>query len=91
VPYVATDAFMDDVEVARVCWALVSVSWSLAHALRQESTPTPEGPSTRPRMQYRLGVVAGSGTTAASFAADVLEHTRSRWGDLALALAPAYR
>jgi len=91
IPYVATDAFLTDVEAARVCWALVSVSRSLLNALRQESTPTPTGPSTRPRMQHRLGLVAASGTAAAEFAGEVLEHTRERWGDLALALAPAYR
>lgn len=91
VPYVGTDAFLDDVEAARVCWALVSVSWSLRHGLREESTPTPSGPSTRPRMQHRLQQVAESGTAAAAFAGEVLEHTRQQWGDLALALAPAYR
>jgi hypothetical protein len=42
-------------------------------------------------MQHRLGLVAESRTSAAGFAAEVLEATRSRWGDLALALAPAYR
>jgi hypothetical protein len=91
IPYVATDAFVADVETARVSWALVSLSWSLAHGLRQESTPSPLGPATRPRMQHRLGLVAESGTSAARFAAEVLEATRSRWGDLALPLAPAYR
>jgi len=91
VPYIGTDAFLDDVEAARVCWALVSVSWSLRHGLREESTPTPSGPSTRPRMQHRLHQVAESGTAAAAFAGEVLEHTRQQWGDLALALAPAYR
>jgi hypothetical protein len=69
----------------------MSASWSLLHALRQESTPTPQGPSTRPRIQHRLAAVAESGTAAAGFAGELLEHTRSRWGDLALALAPAYR
>ena len=91
IPYVGTDAFLADVATARACWALVTVSWSLSNALRQESTPTPAGPSTRPRMQHRLGLVAASGTAAAAFAGEVLEHTRQRWGDLALALAPAYR
>jgi hypothetical protein len=91
IPYVGTDAFVADVEHARVCWALLSLSWSLANALRHESRPTPEGPSTRPRMQHRLQLVAESGTSAAAFAGEVLEHTREQWGDLALALAPAYR
>ena len=91
VPYVATDAFERDVEVARVSWALVSVSWSLTTALRTDQHPHPASPGTRPRMQHRLGLVAESGTAAASFAGEVLEHTREQWGDLALALAPAYR
>jgi hypothetical protein len=91
IPYVGTDAFLADVERARVCWALLSLSWSLANALRHESTPTPEGPSTRPRMQHRLQLVAESGTSAADVAGRVLEHTREQWGHLALALAPAYR
>jgi hypothetical protein len=91
IPYVASDAFADDVAAARACWALVSVSWSLMTAIGADSVPTPRGPATRPRMQHRLGLVAHSGTAAASFAAEVLEHTRQQWGDLALALAPAYR
>ena len=73
------------------CWALVSVSWSLTTALREEQTPHPASPGTRPRMQHRLALVAESGTAAAAFAGEVLEHTRRQWGDLALALAPAYR
>ena len=73
------------------CWALVSVSWSLTTALRTDQHPHPASPGTRPRMQHRLGLVAESGTAAASFAGEVLEHTREQWGDLALALAPAYR
>jgi hypothetical protein len=91
IPYVATDAFSVDVATARVCWALVTVSWSLTAALREEQTPHPASPGTRPRMQHRLGLVAASGSPAAQFAGEVLERTRQRWGDLALALAPAYR
>lgn len=91
IPYVASDAFRTDVQAARACWALVSVSWSLDDALTQDQAPDPSSPGTRPRMQHRLGLVADSGTAAASFAGEVLEHTRQRWGDLALALAPAYR
>jgi hypothetical protein len=67
-PYVAGDAFADDVAAARACWALVSVSWSLMTAIGADSVPTPRGPATRPRMQHRLGLVAESGTAAASFA-----------------------
>jgi len=91
IPYVASDAFAHDVEAARAVWALVSVSWSLRTALREEQTPHPASPRTRPRMQHRLALVAESGTVAAAFAGEVLEHTRRQWGDLALALAPAYR
>ena len=53
--------------------------------------PHPASPGTRPRMQHRLGLVAESGTARRRFAGEVLEHTREQWGDLALALAPAYR
>ncbi len=91
IPYVGTDGFAADVAIARVCWALISVSWSLKTALREEQTPHPASPGTRPRMQHRLRLVAESGTAASAFAGKVLEHTRERWGDLALALAPAYR
>jgi hypothetical protein len=91
IPYVGSDAFLADVAAARTCWALVSVAWSLSTALREEQTPHPASPGTRPRMQHRLALVAASGTVAATFAGEVLEHTRQRWGDLALALAPAYR
>ena len=91
IAYVGTDAFVADVETARVSWALVSVSWSLGTALRDEQAPHPASPGTRPRMQHRLALVASSGTAAADFAGQVLEHTRREWGDLALPLAPAYR
>jgi hypothetical protein len=91
IPYVGTDAFLADVEVARTCWALVTVSWSLTTALREDQQPHPASPGTRPRMQHRLRLVAESGTDAAAFGSAVLEHTRERWGDLALPLAPAYR
>jgi hypothetical protein len=91
IPYVGTDSFGTDVDAALTCWALVSVSWSLGTALREEQTPHPASPGTRPRMQHRLALVAASGTVAAEFAGEVLEHTREQWGDLALALAPAYR
>jgi hypothetical protein len=91
IAYVATDAFEADVAAALVCWALVTVSWSLRTALREEQVPHPASPGTRPRMQHRLGLVASSRTAAADFADRVLEHTRRKWGDLALDLAPAYR
>jgi hypothetical protein len=91
IPYVTTEAFSADVATARACWALISVAWSLTTALKEEQTPHPASPGTRPRMQHRLGLVAASGTAAAEFAGEVLEHTRDQWGDLALALAPAYR
>jgi hypothetical protein len=91
VPYVASAVFEADLAIARTCWALTSVSWSLSHALREEHTPSGGGPATRPRIQHRLGIVANSGTPAAGFAAEVLDLTRARWGDLDLPLAPAYR
>jgi hypothetical protein len=91
IPYVAGDEFTADLEAARVCWALASVSWSLTTALRQDEQPHPASPGTRPRMQYRLALVAESGTAAADLAGQVLEHTRREWGDLVLPLAPAYR
>ncbi len=91
IAYVATDAFEVDVATAAACWALVSVSWSLSTALREEQVPHPATPGTRPRMQHRLRLVAESGTSAADFAGQVLEHTRERWGSLALPFAPAYR
>lgn len=91
ISYLTTDAFEADIATARACWALISVSWSLKTALREEQVPHPASPGTRPRMQHRLGLVAGSGTSAADFAGAVLEHTREQWGYLALDLAPAYR
>ena len=91
IPYVASDAFAADVATARSCWALASVSWSLTTALGEERESHPASPDIRPRIQHRLGLVAESGTAEAPFAAEVLERTRQQWGDLALALAPAYR
>jgi hypothetical protein len=91
IPYVGGDAFLADVERARVCWALVTVGWSLLRALREVGEQHPASPDVRPRVQHRLALVASSGTDAAGCAGEVLEHTRQEWGDLALPLAPAYR
>ncbi|MEO6511289.1 MAG: hypothetical protein ABIO16_09885, partial [Nocardioides sp.] len=47
IAYVGDDAFLDDLAVARACWALISVSWSLATALREDQQPHPASPATR--------------------------------------------
>jgi hypothetical protein len=91
IPHVTADAFDADVEAARVCWALVTVSWWLLRVLEADPVQGPGAPLARPRTQHRLALVAQSRTSAAAFAGEVLEHTRERWGDLALELAPAYR
>ena len=89
IPYVGTEAFLPDVEAARSCWALVTVSWSLTTALREDETPHPASPGTRPRMQHRLAVVARSGTDAARVRRrGPRAHPVQRWGDLALAARP---
>ncbi len=54
IPYVGTEAFVDDVEAARSCWALVTVCVVADDGPPRGETPHPASPGTRPRMQHRL-------------------------------------
>ena len=76
-------------EAARGCWALVTVAWSLTTALREDERPA----SRQPRHPAPDAAPPRAGGAVRHrcrrhFAGEVLEHTRSRWGDLALAARP---
>lgn len=98
-PAVASSAFTESLAVATTAWAFVSTSWFLDRALADD--PPPEDPrlhglvpSRRAMITHRLdGVLSCDPALPAltALAGDLLAATRARWGDVQLALAPAFR
>jgi hypothetical protein len=94
-PEVAETGFARDVEAAVVGWALLSTTWFLSNALGSDPPLNPDRPtpSRRAMIMHRLDRAAGSpelpalGELAGLLAAEL----RSRWGDVPLDLAPAFR
>lgn len=88
------DGFARDVEAAVVGWALVSTAWFIDNALGGDPPLNPDRPTPtrRAMIMHRLDRAAGTtelralGELAGSFAAEL----RGRWGDVPLALAPAF-
>lgn len=84
--------------VATVAWAFVSTSWFLDRALADD--PPPEdprlhglAPTRRAMIAHRLdGVLSCDPVLPAlgELASELLGVTRARWGDVQLALAPAF-
>jgi len=91
-PYVATPDFERDVEVAAVLWCLMSVSWYLAEALKNDTT-LGDGPRRRGIIQQRLRICAGQShlPRIASFAKHLHEASIAAWGSHEVLLARAFR
>ncbi len=95
IPYVASDDFLHDLDVATVGWCLMSTSWWIGSALDEDTHQggEAEGPSTRPKLLHRLWLAgrlpAAPGLT--SYAHALHRTLVRRWGDPALVLAPAWR
>lgn len=90
-PYVASPAFVDDVEVAAVLWGVSSSLWFLSRAMASDAT-IGDGPRRRAVIQQRLHRAAGYAGLphVATFAGAMLEATVAAWGRHELALAPAF-
>jgi len=97
VPYAATAGFDRDVTVAMTGWAFITTSWFLGNALGEDPPlhdVTPPPPTRRAVILHRLGTAAREDTiipVLAEFAARLRAELVRRWGEVPLALAPAFR
>jgi Phosphotransferase enzyme family len=95
IPEVAGEAFRKDVEAAVVGWALVTTAWFLDNALGSDPplNPARPTPTRRAMILHRLDKVAGRTELAAlgELSGTLAAELRSRWGDVPLAFAPAFR
>jgi hypothetical protein len=86
--------FERDVETAAVGWALVSTTWFLDSALGRDPVRNPDRPTParRAMILHRLDRTARSPElpSLAELAARLAAELRTRWGDVRLALAPAF-
>ncbi|MEO9138263.1 MAG: hypothetical protein ABI345_04290 [Jatrophihabitans sp.] len=97
-PGVGHPAFDADVEAAVVGWSMMTVTWFLEHALgtpcdsEPEPVPVRPSPSRRAVILHRLGRAARSEELPAvsELATELRAALADRWGDLPLALAPAF-
>lgn len=93
--YVATDAFLRDVEAASVAWALMSALMFLPLALAGDpapSDPRAVAPTRRAMITHRL---TGASTCSevpelAELARRLVDVLTARWGPTPLAYAPAF-
>lgn len=97
-PETGRENFRADVEAAVIGWSMVTVTWFLEHALGTALDSDPEldparpAPTRRTTILHRLGRAARSTElpAVAELAADLRAVLAHRWGDLPLALAPAF-
>lgn len=95
-PYVATPEFEEDLTMATCIWALVYSSFFLPSALGEDPPPRREGlyaPKRRAFILHRLDLVRRTSPVAeiAAFAEEFRKALVDRWGEVPLALAPAFR
>jgi hypothetical protein len=97
VPYAATLDFDRDVTVATTGWAFITTSWFLRNALGEDPPlhdVLPPPPTRRAVILHRLGTAAREDAlipVLADFAARLRTELVGRWGEIPLALAPAFR
>ena len=94
-PEVATPAFDRQVEAATAGWCMASAGAWLDVALAHDPPVTGRGPTPtgRARLLHRLERAGASAElpATAELARRLLTELRGRWGDVPLALAPAFR
>jgi hypothetical protein len=93
-PEVDDAGFDREVEAAVVGWALLSTSWFIDNALGSDPPLNPDRPTPtrRAMILHRLDRAAGSAElpTLTELAHGLAHALRTRWGDVPLALAPAF-
>jgi hypothetical protein len=92
---IADDAFERDVDAAAVGWALLSTTWFIGNAFTERRTgtdPDKPTPTRRAMILHRLDGAARSVElpALAELAAGLGAELHRRWGDVPLALAPAF-
>jgi len=94
-PEIAEPAFERQVEAATVGWCMASAGAWLDVALAHDPASAGRGPTPtgRARLLHRLDRAAASDElpAAAELAGRLLGELRDRWGEVPLALAPAFR
>ena len=95
VPYVASDAFLADLELATLAWCLDSSSWRIGPALEEDQAPSAglDGPTLRPVVLHRLWLASRLTGPASltAYARDLFHELSRLWGEPTLVLAPAFR
>lgn len=93
-PEVDDPGFDRDVEAAVVGWALLSTSWFIGNALGSDPPLNPDRPTPtrRAMILHRLDRAARSAELPAltELSHGLAHALRGRWGDVPLALAPAF-
>ncbi|MDQ2749540.1 MAG: hypothetical protein M3Y44_08440 [Actinomycetota bacterium] len=94
-PYVSTDQFLRDVDLACMGWAFVSTAWFLPRALADDPPPADPRevrPSRRAMILHRLAGAADSAElpVLAALAAGLRRALVLRWGEVPLDYAPAF-
>ncbi|HKC28822.1 MAG TPA: hypothetical protein VKB75_12490 [Jatrophihabitans sp.] len=94
-PEVDDPGFAADVEAAVVGWCLITTTWFISNALADDPPLNPDRPTPtrRAMISHRLQRAARSTElpALAELAAELAAELRRRWGDVALAPAPAFR
>ncbi|HEY3906701.1 MAG TPA: phosphotransferase [Streptosporangiaceae bacterium] len=97
-PYAATSAFEHDLALATIAWDLISASWFLAAALIKEARfqngtgSSVDAPTGRAVIMHHLGDASRSSVSPplAELARRLHGELVRRWGEVPLALAPAW-
>ena len=93
-PDVGAPEFEHDVAAATIGWALISTTWFIRNALGDDPQLHPDRPTPtrRAMILHRLDRAAASAElpALAELAGRLVAELRSRWGDVPLALAPAF-
>lgn len=94
-PEVSEPGFRRDVKAATVGWAFLSTTWFLDNALGSDPAlnPSRPTPTRRAMILHRLDRAASNAELPAlgELAGGLAAELRSRWGDVPLAFAPAFR
>ena len=98
VPYVGSDAFLADLDLATLGWCLMASTWRIEAVLEEDRGPSPglDGPTLRPVVLHRLWLASRLPSPAglaplAAYARRLFDELSRRWGEPTLVLAPAFR
>jgi hypothetical protein len=97
-PYVGSDAFRADLDLATLGWCLMASTWRIEAVLEEDQGPSPglDGPTLRPVVLHRLWLASRLPAPAelaplAAYARTLFDELSRLWGEPTLVLAPAFR